>query len=448
MHGSFKYSQGRLPCIDSTTFVGPRDARRRRQTRCRMAAPVSAVLSLLGPVPVSFRHSREPDPDSPDFPRQHCDRTGLGIASNCRHFVRQRAGVLAAGFGESKVRICAPNILFVAVASGIVSKYGPLGLSLATSLAGIVLIFLAATGLATAIPLIPRAIIAGLSSGVAVLGRQRPRLRSWRPAGGTLLMTFEPSRDHLSACDAILDHRGDCNRGADLAMPEGICTHSRWLDCYRRRRLTCEVPPPFCPDNRFLPTGRLCLYSIPVRPGPSGSTFSAACLARHSLSPCCLPSTASEPWISRRSLAGERFSARVELLVQGAANIASAFAGLLLSGSEIHTTTNVRGGGQLQRQECYRLFSCWCSSSWPCPVPSIPLPVISGILLASVCTMSHWGEIPARVSRRNAGAWLASSLLAVATDLLTAVAVGMFIGIFLGVQDRRNQPFSRRSAHW
>ncbi len=83
-------------------------------------------------------------------------------------------------------------------------------------------------------------------------------------------------------------------------------------------------------------------------------------------------------------------------------------------------------------------------------VPSIPLPVISGILLASVCTMSHWGEIPGlvKLSRRNAGAWLASSLLIVATDLLTAVAVGMFIGVFLGVQDRRGQPLSRQSAHW
>src|SRR5260370_36999865 len=34
------------------------------------------------------------------------------------------AGFLASGLGESKVRISAPNILFVTVASSIVSKHG------------------------------------------------------------------------------------------------------------------------------------------------------------------------------------------------------------------------------------------------------------------------------------------------------------------------------------
>ena len=79
------------------------------------------------------------------------------------------AGLLASGLGESKVRISAPNILFVAVAAGIVSKHGVLGLSLSTLLAGIFLVFLAGTGLAAAVPFIPRAIVAGLSNGVAVL---------------------------------------------------------------------------------------------------------------------------------------------------------------------------------------------------------------------------------------------------------------------------------------
>jgi len=69
------------------------------------------------------------------------------------------AVLLASGLGESKVRISAPNILFVAVAAGIVGQHGVLGLSLSTLLAGIFLVFLAGTGLAAAVPFIPRAIV-------------------------------------------------------------------------------------------------------------------------------------------------------------------------------------------------------------------------------------------------------------------------------------------------
>jgi sulfate permease, SulP family len=75
-------------------------------------------------------------------------------------------------------------------------------------------------------------------------------------------------------------------------------------------------------------------------------------------------------------------------------------------------------------------------------VPSIPLPVISGILLSSVCTMSHWREIPrlVKLSRRDACGWLATALLTITTDLLTAIAVGMLIGMFLYIQKHRLQP--------
>jgi len=79
------------------------------------------------------------------------------------------AAILTSGLRESKVRISAPNFLFATVASGIVSKHGVLGISFWTSLTGVFLIFLAGTGLATAVRFIPRAIVAGLLSGVAVL---------------------------------------------------------------------------------------------------------------------------------------------------------------------------------------------------------------------------------------------------------------------------------------
>src|SRR5260370_26184575 len=73
------------------------------------------------------------------------------------------AGFLASVLGDSKIRISAPNIVFVAVASTIVSRQGAVALSLSTLLAGILLIFLATSGLGVAVPFIPRAIVVGFS---------------------------------------------------------------------------------------------------------------------------------------------------------------------------------------------------------------------------------------------------------------------------------------------
>ena len=380
----------------------------------------------------------------------------IALASGLRPiagiFCAAAAGLLAAGFGESKVRICAPNILFVAVASGIASKYGVLGLSLATSLAGIVLIFLAATGLATAIPLIPRAIIAGLSSGVAVLVVSglvsdlfgvRPTLSvdDVRTGAGAILQHATPSS--IIAATATVALILLC-RKVSVLIPAGLIAIAVGALLVKSHHLSVQtIGSPYGSVVSLFHPSPAGSVRLDLLGGVLGPAFAVAMLsAFQSLGAMDLAS----------SLAGERFSARVELLVQGAANIASAFAGgLPLSGSEIHTTTNVRGGGQTPAAGMLQAVFLLVFFFLAVPlVPSIPLPVISGILLASVCTMSHWGEIPrlAKVSRRNAGAWLASSLLAVATDLLTAVAVGMFIGIFLGVQDRRGQPLSRQSAHW
>ena len=51
------------------------------------------------------------------------------------------AGLLVSIFGDSKIRVSAPNVIFVAVASSIVAREGILGLCLSTLLAGVLLMF-------------------------------------------------------------------------------------------------------------------------------------------------------------------------------------------------------------------------------------------------------------------------------------------------------------------
>lgn len=79
------------------------------------------------------------------------------------------AGFLASSFGDSKIRVSAPNVIFVAVASSIVAREGILGLSLCTLLAGIQLIFFGALRWGTAIRVLPGAVVLGFSTGIAML---------------------------------------------------------------------------------------------------------------------------------------------------------------------------------------------------------------------------------------------------------------------------------------
>jgi SulP family sulfate permease len=68
----------------------------------------------------------------------------------------------------------------------------------------------------------------------------------------------------------------------------------------------------------------------------------------------------------------------------------------------------------------------------------IPLPVISAIILSSVFTMPNWQEIPHLIKAPilDAAGWVATSFLTIVTDIPTAVAVGMLIGMFIYIRKK------------
>src|SRR5207245_2260472 len=66
------------------------------------------------------------------------------------------AGFLISALGGSRVQIGGPTGAFVVVVAGIVARYGMDGLFMCTGIAGVMLIFLGATGLGSAVKYIPR----------------------------------------------------------------------------------------------------------------------------------------------------------------------------------------------------------------------------------------------------------------------------------------------------
>ncbi len=78
------------------------------------------------------------------------------------------AGFIISYFGGSKVQIGGPTGAFIVIVYGIVQSYGIGGLTIATILAGVILILLGLFKLGTIIKFIPYPVIVGFTSGIAV----------------------------------------------------------------------------------------------------------------------------------------------------------------------------------------------------------------------------------------------------------------------------------------
>src|SRR4051794_1513206 len=79
------------------------------------------------------------------------------------------AGFLISALGGSRVQIGGPTGAFVVIVYGIVQRYGIDGLTVATLMAGVILVILGVARLGAAIKFIPHPVVVGFTSGIAVI---------------------------------------------------------------------------------------------------------------------------------------------------------------------------------------------------------------------------------------------------------------------------------------
>src|SRR3989344_1751364 len=78
------------------------------------------------------------------------------------------AGFLISALGGSRVQIGGPTAAFVIIVYGIVQKYGVEGLTIATIMAGGILVIMGLAKFGSAIKFIPHPVIVGFTSGIAI----------------------------------------------------------------------------------------------------------------------------------------------------------------------------------------------------------------------------------------------------------------------------------------
>ena len=353
------------------------------------------------------------------------------------------AGFLISALGGSRVQIGGPTGAFVVVVAGIVTRYGIDGLFMCTAIAGVVLIFLGATGLGSAVKYIPRPVVVGFTNGIAVviastqlkdffglkiehvpgnfLGRLEVVAQNFRT------LSFEETGLAVLALVLILVFRKYVPRVPGYIVALFAGTALVWI---------FHLPVQTI-GTRFggIPSG-LPSLKIPqfhfdlIRPLISPAITVAMLGAIESL----MSAVVADRLFGR----GEKHKPNVELIAQGVANFVSPLmGGLPATGAIARTATNIRSGAKSPIAGMIHALTLLTILLFAAPVAKfIPLSVLAAILLVVSYNMGEWTEIPEllKLSRLEVACWSATFILTVFADLTVAVEAGMILAALVFIR--------------
>ena len=348
------------------------------------------------------------------------------------------AGFVISALGGSRVQIGGPTGAFVVIVYGIVQQYGIEGLTIATLMAGVLLIGFGVARLGSAIRFIPHPLITGFTSGIAVIIASGEIKDAFGLRMGAVPANFV---DRLQLFGRYF---GTINWSATGICVASIVVIMLWPRVSRRvpgpliallvttvaahllhlnvetigsrfGALAAQLPHPVVPHVSYADATRL------VRPA-----FTIALLgAIESL----LSAVVSDGMI------GGQHRSNMELVAQGVANITSPlFGGIPATGAIARTATNIKNGGRTPIAGVMHaitvllitlFFGRWAGL--------IPMATLAGILLVVAYQMSEWRVFRAELTspRSDVLVLIVTFALTVFVDLTVAIEVGMVLAAFL-----------------
>ena len=348
------------------------------------------------------------------------------------------AGFLISALGGSRVQIGGPTGAFVVIVYGIVQQYGVGGLTVATMMAGVILVVLGVAKLGGAIKFIPYPVVTGFTSGIAIIifsGQLRDFFG--------LQMTMVPA-EFVAKFAAYAEHAGSVNL---YALAIGALT---LLIVVYWPRVTTKVPSPFVAlivTTLLAQLLHLPLESIGSRFGSIDASFPSPhwpAVQLADLSRLVAPAFTIAMLAGIESLLsavvadgmiGSRHRSNMELVAQGIANIVTPlFGGIPATGAIARTATNIKAGGRTPIAGIVHavtllmitlFFGKWASL--------IPMATLAGILVVVAYHMSEWRTFRALLTapRGDVAVLLVTFFLTVFVDLTVALGVGMVLASFL-----------------
>lgn len=348
------------------------------------------------------------------------------------------AGFLISALGGSRVQIGGPTGAFVVIVYGVVEKYGIDGLTVATLMAGVILVVMGLARFGSLIKFIPYPVIVGFTSGIAVIiaSSQVRDLFGLRMAG-------VPSEFFAkwTAFGRSADTLNFYSLGLGLFCLAVIVF---WPKAYRRLpgSLVALLLAAILVKAFHLP-----VETIGSRFGTIPHTFPVPHfphLEWETLRNLVQPATAIALLAGIESLLsatvadgmiGTRHRSNMELVAQGVANLASPlFGGIPATGAIARTATNVKNGGRTPVAGiAHALTLLFIMLAFGRYVAWIPLCSLAAILLVVAYNMSEWRTFQnlLRGPRPDVVVLLTTFGLTVIVDLTVAIEVGMVLAVLL-----------------
>jgi SulP family sulfate permease len=364
------------------------------------------------------------------------------------------AGFIISALGGSRVQIGGPTGAFVVIVYGIVQKYGIDGLTVATLMAGVMLVVLGLAKFGTAIKFVPHPVITGFTSGIALIifsGEIKDLF-------GLQMGAVPP--DFVGKWEAYAHARGvtPAAIGVGAAALAIIIGWPKLGDALSRSpsRIAStlrRIPGPFI--ALIATTAIVTAFHLPVE--TIGSRFGAIAasvphpqvphLTWSQITGLAAPAFtiallgAVESLLSAvvaDGMIGGRHRSNMELIAQGAANLVTPlFGGIPATGAIARTATNIKNGARtpvagmvhaLTLLLITLVFGRWAAL--------IPMATLAAILVIVSYHMSEWRSFLAelRSPKSDVAVLLTTFLLTVLVDLTVAIEVGMVLAAFLFIR--------------
>jgi sulfate permease, SulP family len=348
------------------------------------------------------------------------------------------AGFLISALGGSRVQIGGPTGAFVVLVYGIVQKYGVDGLTVATIMAGLLLIAFGLARLGGAIKFIPFPVVTGFTSGIAAI----LIVQQLRDVLGLQLVSAPP--EFLERLSLYVANLNSVNPYAVAISAVTLLIVWLWP------RVSHRVPAPFV--ALILTTVVTYVLGLPVEtigarfgeihaglPHPSLPSISLAegrQLVGPALAIAALGSVESLlSAVVADGMIGGRHRSNMELVAQGVANVISPlFGGIPATGAIARTATNVKSGGRTPVAGMVHALTLLVITLFFGRLAGvIPLATLAAIVLWVAYRMAEWQVFKSELSapKSDALVMLTTFLLTVLVDLTAGIAVGMVLASLL-----------------
>lgn len=346
------------------------------------------------------------------------------------------AGLVISLLGGSRVNISGPTAAFATIVAGIVMQHGIAGLTVATVMAGILLIIMGLLRVGALIKYIPKTITVGFTSGIAVtilIGQLKDFFG----------LTFAPGTHAVETSEKI------------VAVARSFGTLNPWALLVGVIGLAILIAWPYI--NKKIPgsliavlVGSVALLILPLEVNTIGDLYTInGALPKFDFPKIdldmiitLLPNAVTiavlagiESLLScvvSDSMIDDRHNSNTELIAQGVGNICSGlFGGIPATGAIARTAANVKNGGRSPIAGIVHAIVLLLVLVVLMPYASlIPMPIIAAVLFIVAYNMSEWREFVHLCKTEKAFdiiILVLTFVLTVAFDLVVAIAVGMVL---------------------